>query len=333
MLLIYIARRILQIIPLLLIITLIAFFIIQLPPGDYLTSVISQRRAAGTDIDEAEIINLTRMYNLDKPMVVQYLLWMKNIITKGDLGMSFQWGRPVTEVIGERLLITILISLSTLIFIWIVALPIGIYSATHQYSFMDYVFTLIGFIGISMPAFLIAIVLIYVVFVNTGIALTGLFSPDFQKQVWSWAKFINMLSRIWLPILILGLSGTAGLIRTTRAMMLDELRKQYVVTARAKGVRETRLLFKYPVRVAVNPMISTVGWLLPSLIAGETIVSIVLNLPTNGPVFLRALMCQDMYLAGGILLMISVLTVVGTLISDILLAVFDPRIRLGGKNV
>ncbi|MDF2961990.1 MAG: transporter permease, partial [Paenibacillus sp.] len=237
---------------------------------------------------------------------------------------------PVSEVIGERLGLTMMISILTLIFIWVVAIPIGIYSATHQYSILDYVFTFIGFIGLAVPGFLIALILVYAVFVNTGLSVTGLFSPEFQDAPWSWDKFTNMLPRIWLPIVVIGMSGTAGLIRVTRGMLLDELQKQYVITARAKGVEERKLLFKYPVRMAINPLISTIGWTLPGIISGEAIVSIVLNMPTTGPILLKALMFQDMYLAGSFLLILSVLTVIGTLLSDILLAVVDPRIRFGG---
>lgn len=223
-----------------------------------------------------------------------------------------------------------LISIITLIFVWVVSIPIGIYSATHQYTAFDYIFTFLGFIGLAVPGFLIALFAIYFVFVNTGVALTGLFSPAFNGQPWSFAKFLDMLPRTWLPIFVIGMSNTAGLIRITRGMMLDELQKQYVITARAKGVPEMKLLFKYPVRIAINPLISTIGWTLPGIISGEAIVSIVLNMPTTGPILLKALMTQDMYLAGSFLLILSVLTVIGTLLSDILLAFVDPRIRFGG---
>jgi len=326
----FIARRVLQLIPLIIAISIICFIIIQLPPGDYLTTYIQQLELSGTEVSESAIENLKRQYSLDKPGYVQYLTWMKNIITKGDFGRSFQWNRPVAEVIGERIGMTMAISLATLIFTWVVAIPIGIYSATHQYSIFDYIFTFIGFIGVAVPGFLIALIAIYVVFTRTGLSITGLFSPEFQGAPWSWAKFVDMLPRIWLPILVIGMASTAGLIRTTRAMLLDELQKQYVITARAKGVAERKLLFKYPVRMAINPMISTIGWTLPGLISGESIVSIVLNLPTTGPILLRALMFQDMYLAGSFLLITSTLTIIGTLLSDILLAVVDPRIKFGG---
>jgi len=326
----FIGHRVLQLIPLLIAISIIVFVIIQLPPGDFLTTYIQQLELSGSKVDASTIISLKQQYGLDQPMYMQYFIWMKNIILHGDLGRSFQWNLPVSQVIGERLGLTMAISVLTLIFVWVVAIPIGIYSATHQYSILDYVFTFIGFIGLAVPGFLIALILVYAVFVNTGLSITGLFSPEFQDAPWSWDKIVNMMQRIWLPIVVIGMSGTAGLIRVTRGMLLDELQKQYVITARAKGVEERRLLFKYPVRMAINPLISTIGWTLPSIISGEAIVSIVLNMPTTGPILLKALMFQDMYLAGSFLLILSVLTVIGTLLSDILLAVVDPRIRFGG---
>ncbi|CAG7597776.1 Nickel transport system permease protein NikB [Paenibacillus solanacearum] len=326
----FIGHRVLQLIPLLIAISIIVFVIIQLPPGDFLTTYIQQLELSGSKVDASTIISLKQQYGLDQPMYMQYFIWMKNIILHGDLGRSFQWNLPVSQVIGERLGLTMAISVLTLIFVWVVAIPIGIYSATHQYSILDYVFTFIGFIGLAVPGFLIALILVYAVFVNTGLSITGLFSPEFQDAPWSWDKIVNMMQRIWLPIVVIGMSGTAGLIRVTRGMLLDELQNQYVITARAKGVEERRLLFKYPVRMAINPLISTIGWTLPSIISGEAIVSIVLNMPTTGPILLKALMFQDMYLAGSFLLILSVLTVIGTLLSDILLAVVDPRIRFGG---
>jgi peptide/nickel transport system permease protein len=326
----YIGYRILQLIPLLFAISVIVFIIIQLPPGDFMTTYVEQLRLSGTDVAESTIVNLKAQYGLDLPMYGQYLLWMKNILLHGDLGTSFQWNMPVSQVIGERLLLTMVISLISLLVVWAIAIPIGIYSATHQYSVLDYVFSFIGFIGLAVPGFLIALVLVYFVFVKTGVSITGLFSPEYQNAPWSLAKVLNMLPRLIVPVIIVGLSGTAGLIRITRGMLLDELSKQYVITARAKGVEEKKLLFKYPVRIAINPLISTIGWTLPALISGEAIISIVLNLPTTGPILLKALMVQDMYLAGSFLLILSVLTVLGTLLSDILLAALDPRIRFGG---
>lgn len=325
----YIGRRVLQIIPLLFALSVIIFIVIQLPPGDYLTMYMQQLRNVGAAVSESEIANLTQLYALDRPIYEQYYRWITNILLRGDFGMSFQWNRPVAELVGERLLLTMTISIATLLFTWIVSLPIGIYSATHQYSLGDYALTFIGFIGISLPGFLIALVIMYSVFAVTGTAITGLFSPQFIAAPWSWAKIEDALKHVWLPMVIVGLSGTASLIRTMRAMMLDELQQQYVTTARARGVKERKLLFKYPVRLALNPMISTIGWLLPTIVSGEALVSIVLNMPTTCPMLLQSLLAQDMYLAGSILLITSTLTVIGTLLSDILFAWLDPRIRFG----
>lgn len=332
MLLGYITKRLLQLIPLIIAISIIVFTLIQLPPGDFLTTYIQQLKLSGTDINMSQVESLKKQYALDKPMYAQYLIWIKNIVTKGDLGRSFQWNQPVTQVIGARLGMTMLISFLSLLFVWLIAIPIGIYSATHQYSIFDYIFTFFGFIGLAVPGFLIALLVVYFLFAMFGISVTGLFSPEFQSASWSLAKFANMLPRLMLAIFIIGMPSIAGLMRTTRAMMLDELQKQYVITARAKGVAEKKLLFKYPVRIAINPLISTIGWTLPALISGEAITSIVLNTPTTGPILLKALMTQDMYLAGSFLLITSVLTVIGTLLSDILLAVVDPRIRFGGVS-
>ena len=323
----YIVRRTLQIIPLVVIISVLSFVIIELPPGDFVTMRIIELEQTGTRVDDDEIARLTEQYGLDKTLVERYALWAWNIIRRGNLGRSFQWEQPVTQVIGERIALTMSISLLTLIFIWIVAIPIGIYAATHQYSLGDYVFTFFGFIGISVPGFLLALVVMYLAFTQLGISVTGLFSPEFADAPWSIAKLLDMLPRLWVPVLVIGLTGTASLIRVMRSMLLDELRKQYVVTARAKGVAERTLLFKYPVRIAINPLISTIGWLLPFIVSGEALVSIVLNLPTTGPVLLRALLFQDMYLAGSLVMILSVLTVIGTLISDVMLAWADPRIR------
>ena len=323
----YIVRRTLQIIPLILIISVISFVIIELPPGDFVTMRIIELEQTGTRVDDDEIARLTEQYGLDKTLVERYALWAWNIIRRGNLGRSFQWEQPVTQVIGERIALTMSISLLTLIFIWMVAIPIGIYAATHQYSLGDYVFTFFGFIGISVPGFLLALVVMYLAFTQLGISVTGLFSPEFADAPWSIAKLLDMLPRLWVPVLVIGLTGTASLIRVMRSMLLDELRKQYVVTARAKGVAERTLLFKYPVRIAINPLISTIGWLLPFIVSGEALVSIVLNLPTTGPVLLRALLFQDMYLAGSLVMILSVLAVIGTLISDVMLAWVDPRIR------
>jgi len=330
MLLSYILKRVAMLIPILIAISIVIFFVIQLPPGDYLTTYIVQQRNSGREVDESSIINMTRRYGLDQPVPLQYLFWIRNIVTRLDFGHSMQWNQPVAQILSERLPATISIALLTLIITWGASIPIGIYSATHQYSAGDYIFIFIGFIGLAVPRFLLALGAVYFIFVNTGQSLTGLFSADYVNAPWSIAKIIDMLPRLGLVVFIIGLSQTAGLIRQMRAMLLDELEKQYVITARAKGLEEKRLLWKYPIRMAVNPMISTIGWILPGLISGELVVSIVLSMPTMGPIVRRALISQDMYLAGSFLLIVSVLTVVGTLISDILLAIVDPRIRFGG---
>lgn len=323
----YVIRRVVQLIPILAILSIISFVIIELPPGDFVTMRIAELKLAGTEVGEVEIARLSQQYGLDKPMHVRYFMWIWNIIRYGNFGRSFQWEKPVSEVIGERIALTMVISICTLIFTWITAIPIGIYSAVCQYSPLDYTFTFLGFIGLAIPNFLLALVLMWLSFAYLGIPITGLFSPEYVDAAWSWAKVWNMGQRLWVPVIVIGTAGTAGLIRVMRGCLLDEIRKQYVITARAKGVSERRLLFKYPVRMAINPLISTIGWLLPAIISGEAITAIVLNLPTTGPVLLRALMYQDMYLAGSFVLILSALVVVGNLVSDILLACLDPRIR------
>jgi len=326
----YIAYRIVQLIPLLLLVSLLTFLIIELPPGDYLTMYIIRLENSGTRISEEQIEQLTREYGLDKPLYWRYGWWLWKIISRGDLGRSFSYGEPVADVIGERIMLTMVISLASLVFVWATAIPIGIYAATHQYTIFDYIFTFLGFIGMAIPPFLLALVLMYLAITRLGTAVTGLFSPEYAEAPWSWAKIWDMMKRIWLPVIIIGLSGTAGLIRTMRGQLLDELRKPYVTTARAKGIAERKLLWKYPVRIATSPMISTIGWLLPQLVSGAGITAIVLNLPTTGPILVQALMQQDMYLAGSFIMILSTLTVIGTVISDILLAATDPRIRYGG---
>jgi peptide/nickel transport system permease protein len=323
----YIIRRIFYMIPTLFAISIAAFAIIQLPPGDYLTSMVAGMAAQGETVDSATLAALRARYGLGEPFYVQYYLWISGILLRGDFGQSFEWNRPVSALIWDRLALTLVISLASLLFIWVVAFPIGIYSAVRKYSIGDYIATFIGFIGLATPNFLIALILMYIAFAYFGQSVGGLFSPEYVDAPWSWAKFVDMLGKIWIPMIVIGTAGTAGLIRIMRANLLDELSKPYVVTARAKGVSEGRLLLKYPVRVALNPFVSTVGWVLAGLISGEAIVSIVLSLPTTGPLLLRALQSQDMYLAGSFILMLSTLTVIGTLISDILLAWLDPRIR------
>ncbi len=327
----YIVYRVLQFIPLLLVISVLTFAIIELPPGDFLTMHIIQLEQSGTRVSEDEIARLTQQYGLDKPITQRYLLWMWNMIRYGNLGRSFQWNQPVTQVIGDRITLTMVLSLLSLLFVWAVSIPIGIYSATHQYTLFDYIFSFLGFIGMAVPGFLLALVVMYYTFKYLNVSVTGLFSPEYADAPWSWGKIVDMMKRIWMPMIIIGISSTASLIRVMRGTLLDELSKPYVVTARAKGLAERKLLLKYPVRIAINPMISTIGWVLPGLVSGSAIVSIVLNLPMTGPVLLRALMYQDMYLAGSFVMILSALTVIGTLISDILLAAVDPRIRYEGR--
>jgi peptide/nickel transport system permease protein len=332
MLLNYILKRLLQLIPLLIAVSVLIFIIIQLPPGDYLTTYIIQLQTSGLEVNESEIINLTKQYGLDKPLYQQYVYWVVNIVTKLDFGRSFQWNATVLSKLQERLPATISISLLSLVVTWAIAIPVGIVSATNQYSGFDYFFQFFGFIGMSCPAFLLALASVFILYMATGESLTGLNSAEYVNTAMSWAKFVDMLPRLLLVIFIIAISQTAGMIRSLRAMLLDELQKQYVITARAKGVKERRLLWKYPIRMAINPQVSTIGWVLPGLIGGEMIVSTVLSLPTMGPLVRRALVNQDMYLAGSYLLIVSCLTVVGTLISDILLAMLDPRIKFGGVS-
>ncbi len=323
----YVLRRILWMIPTLFLISILVFILIQLPPGDFLTSQILSMELEGNPPDEAWVLAMETRYGLNQPVHVQYFKWMRNIITEGDFGRSFAFDKPVSELIWERLLLTATMSLFTILFTWAVAIPIGIYSATHQYSPFDYLFTFIGFIGRAIPDFLLAIVLMWLGYSLFGLDMGGLFSKEFQNAPWSLAKFGDLLGHIWLPVVVLGTSNTAGLIRTLRANLLDELRKPYVVTARSKGLSEWHLVIKYPVRIALNPFFSNIGNILPALISGAAIVAVVLSLPTTGPLMLRALLTQDMFLAGSFLLMLTVLTLLGTLISDIILAIMDPRIR------
>ena len=326
----FIIRRILILIPILFLISIVTFVIIQLPPGDILTQIISAQIQSNPQGATETIARLTVQYGLDKPLYIQYFRWISNILLHGNLGWSFQWNQPVSALIGERIMLTIVISLLTTLFIWIVAVPIGIYSATHQYSIPDYLATIVGFVGLATPGFLLAMVILWFVYVNFGMSIAGLFSPAYVQAPWSLARAWDLLKHVWAPVIIIGLSGTGGLIRVMRGTLLDELKKQYVITARAKGLSERKLLFRYPVRVAINPLVSTIGWMLPGIISGEVVVSIVLNLPTTGPLLWGALQAQDMYLAGSFMLILSALSVTGTLISDILLAWLDPRIRYLG---
>jgi peptide/nickel transport system permease protein len=323
----YIARRLLYMIPTLFVISIVSFAIIQLPPGDYLTSMVATMAATGETVDEAALAALEQRYGLGQPLHVQYWKWISGIVLRGDFGQSFEWNQPVSALIWGRLALTFVISLAALLFTWFIAFPVGIYSAVRQYSLGDYLATVVGYVGLAIPNFLLALVLMYIAFKYFNQSVGGLFSPEYMEAGWSPGKVWDLLKHLWIPVVIIGTAGTAGLIRIMRANLLDELHKPYVVTARAKGLPEKRLLLKYPVRVALNPFVSTVGWTLPALVSGAAIVSIVLNLPTSGPILLRALMSQDMYLAGSFIMLLSALTVIGTLISDILLAWLDPRIR------
>lgn len=323
----YIIRRVLYMIPTLFVISIVSFIIIQLPPGDYLTSLVATMATTGETVDRAQLVALEERYGLGQPIYVQYWKWISGILLRGDFGQSFEWNQPVSALIWGRLGLTFVISLTTLLVTWFLAFPIGIYSAVKQYSLGDYLFTIVGYIGLAIPSFLLALVLMYIAFKFFNQSVGGLFSPEYQDAAWSMAKFWDMMGHLWIPVVIIGTAGTAGLIRIMRANLLDELHKPYVVTARAKGLPETRLLLKYPVRMALNPFVSTIGWTLPTLVSGAAIVSIVLSLPTAGPLLFRALKSQDMYLAGSFILMLSTLTVIGTLLSDILLAWLDPRIR------
>ena len=325
----FILKRLLVFPILIFVFSIIAFVLIQAPPGDYLTSYIAELAQGGTTIGQEEIDALRRQFGLDRPLYVQYGIWVSNLL-QGDLGYSFEWRRSNAELIGERLMLTLALTTLSLLFTWAVAIPIGIVSATRQYSVVDYVFTVLNYIGLATPNFLLALVLMWLAFDNLGISVTGLFSPEFQNAPWSWARFGDMMSKIWLPMIVLGTAGTAQIARVVRANLLDELGKPYTEMARAKGLPEWRLVLKYPTRVAIAPVVSTLGWYFPQLLSGGLVVAVVMSLPTIGPLLLRALIGQDMYLAGTIILIYSVLTLIGTLVSDILLAVLDPRIRLDG---
>ncbi len=324
----YILKRVLLMLVTLLLVSVVAFVIIQLPPGDFATSYISALAASGATVQQEALEALRTQYGLDQPVLVQYGKWIWGVITRGDFGISFSYKLPVSSIIWERVWLTVWISLLCVLITWLISFPIGIYSAVKQYSVGDYFFTLLGFIGVSVPSFLVALVALYIAFKYFGVTMTGLFSSEFAQAPWSWARVADLLGHLWLPVLVLALEGTAGLIRTMRANLLDELRKPYVVTARAKGLPEWKVILKYPVRLALNPFVSTLGWLLPGLVSGSIIISVVVNLPTTGPLLLSSLLSQDMYLAGTIILLLSALTIVGTLLSDILLAWLDPRIRL-----
>jgi peptide/nickel transport system permease protein len=324
----YIVRRFLLAVLTVWAISVLSFMIIHLPPGDYVTSYIASMSASGSAVSEGEALALRDQLGLDKPITIQYLKWVA-LILQGNFGMAMEWGRPVSDVIGDRLTLTIVISLAAIVFTWALALPIGIYSAVYRYSLLDYIFTFIGFIGLAIPGFMLALIIMYVAFAYFGANVGGLFSADFAEAPWSLAKAWDLTKHLPIPAIVLGISGTAQMIRIMRSNLLDELRKPYVMTARARGLSEYRVIMRYPVRVALNPFVSTIGYLLPYVVSGSIIVSLVLSLPTVGPLLLKALIAQDMFLAGTIVLLLGVMTVIGTFISDLMLMWVDPRIRLG----
>ncbi len=326
----YIIKRLLLLPFLLFVFSVFAFFIIQAPPGDFVTAYIAELAASGSSVDRAQIDALRELYGLNQPVYMQYLKWMGRILT-GDLGVSLDWQRPNLELIGQRFVLTLLLGLFTFAFTWALAIPIGIYSATHQYSFFDYFFTVFNYIGVATPSFMTALIVMWLAFSYFGVSVTGLFSPEYVDAPWSVDRVVDLLKHIWVPMVILGFDGTARLTRIMRANLLDELKKPYMEMARAKGMSEWKLVMKYPVRLAFNPMVSTIGWYLPLLFSGSLVVATVLNLPTIGPMLLRALTVQDMFLAGIIILIYCLLAMIGTLISDILLVWLDPRIRMEGS--
>lgn len=328
----YLIRRILVMVPTLLAISLITFIIIQLPPGDFLSNQIAELQSQGEAVDPAKIAFLRDTYGLDRPMHEQYLVWLWGML-QGDFGWSFEYNLPVNQVIGERLVLSVILSFATILFTWMVAFPIGIYSAVRRYSAGDHILTFFGFMGIATPNFLLALILLYLANRFFGISVGGMMDPEYLDQPWTWGKIGSVLAHLAVPVIVIGLGGTAGMIRRLRANLLDELHRPYVVTARAKGLPAYRVLLKYPLRMALNPFIADIGNLLPQIVSGAAVVSVVLSLPTTGPMLLSALQSQDMYLAGSFLMFLAMLTVFGVLLSDIALAMLDPRIRLGGGAV
>ncbi len=318
----------LALLPLLMVIySFVIFAIMQAPPGDFLTAYVATLASSGSSISADQIQALRHDYGLDQPFIVQYGLWMKSLL-QGNMGLSLEYQRPNVDLIGEQLGLTIALALFSFVLTWAIAVPAGIYSATHPRSIVDHALTVINYVGVATPNFMLALILMWVAFAYFDVSITGLYSPEFVDAPWSIARVLDLLAHIWLPAIVLGIAGTARLSRIMRANLLDELNKPYVVTARAKGMKEWRLVLRYPVRLAFNPLVSTIGWYLPALFSGSLIVATVMNLPNIGPLLLRALINQDMYLAGGILLIYSFLTILGTLLSDVLLALIDPRIRV-----
>ncbi|WP_028029874.1 ABC transporter permease [Gemmobacter nectariphilus] len=325
----YILWRVLVMIPTLLLISALVFTIMELPPGDFFESQIAEMRAMGENADMAEIEALRARYGFDKPLVERYFHWVGGMLV-GDFGYSFEYQLPVTDVVGDRLWLTMMVSFVTIIVTWIIAFPIGIYSATHPYSWGDYGLTFVGLIGLAIPNFMLALVLMYFANIWFGTSIGHLMGREYLGQPMSWDKVKSILEHLWIPVLIIGTAGTAGMVRRLRANLMDEMEKQYVVTARAKGLAPGKLLRKYPLRLALNFFISDIGSILPAIISGAEITAIVLSLETTGPLLIRALQSQDMYLAGSFLMFLAFLTVIGVLISDIALAMLDPRIRLAG---
>lgn len=325
----YFLRRIATMAVTLSVISLLVFIIIQLPPGDYLTTYIEDLKAQGEVVDPKKIDFLRAQYGLDKPMVTQYFVWVTGML-QGDFGYSFEFNLPVTDVVGDRMWLSMVLNFTTVLFVYAMSFPIGVYSATHQYSWGDHGLTFLGFIGLATPNFLLALILLYFANAWFGTSIGGLMEPEYIDQPWTWGKIVSVLEHLWVPVVVIGTSGTAGMIRRLRANLLDELQKQYVVTGRAKGLGEMRLLIKYPMRMALNPFIADIGSLLPQVVSGSVIVSAVMSLPTTGPMLLAALQSQDMYLAGSFLMFLALLTVIGMFVSDVLLAMLDPRIRLDG---
>ncbi len=324
----YVARRLMLALVTIWAISVVSYAIIQLPPGDFVDSYIANLSASGSMVSAQEADAMREQYGLNQPVWVQYWKWISRVV-QGDFGVSLEWNRPVTEVIGDRIWLTIVISIAAIILTWGIALPIGIYSAVRQYSFADYIFTFVGFVGLAVPNFLLALIVLYLAFRYFDASIGGLFSPAYELAPWSWGKVWDLTLHLPLPALILALAGTAQLIRIMRANLLDELRRPYVTTARARGLPEWRVIMKYPVRAALNPFASTIGYLLPFVVSGSIVVSLVLSLPTVGPLLLRSLVAQDMFLAGAIVLFLGVLTVIGTFLSDLMLMWIDPRIRAG----
>ena len=322
----YILRRLLYMIPTLVVISIVSFCLIALPPGTFADTVAAEMMSHG-QVDVQTIRSIEERYGLNEPLYLQYLKWISGIFLHGDFGTSFIYNKPVSELIWDRLGLTLVLTMTSFVFVCVVSFPIGMYSAIRQYSLGDHVATLFGFIGLATPNFLFALVLMYAVFTYFDQSVGGFFSPEMEAAAWGWAKLGDLLAHLWIPVIVIGTASTAALIRIMRANLLDELFKPYVATARAKGLSETRLLVKYPLRVAVIPFVATLGWMLPELVSGAVVVSVVLSLPTTGPMLLKALMAQDMYLAASFIMLLSVLTVVGTLVSDLLLALLDPRIR------